>query len=319
MEGETREWRDGYIPAGNTLPMHAGGTQESCVTHGVEPGVEGQAGCGGMAPGYRGARGHVESDDVEQGGGKGGVGTGSWTPGPVRCAQPNRQATGGNRLGHSPEVPLHEAASRRISQRDGMLSSRDLEPGNNGDQTLSGNVLIVPELGDVSHRSAPSARNAEALPDDRQDVQGPLLAVLHLALDNTGNTCYQNSFVLALLWTYISTGKQARRGHGGRGFVMQALCDGILLNMSSSLNLCSLQAWRDLVQEWRNPHLQHDVCEFACYALARLRPAMLQGEWLARCMDPVLRDTDHGSLYSPIPMRIPPQCTSGSGLHSFME
>ena len=304
MEGEARERRDRYIPTCYTPQMHAGGTQEPCVTNGGEPGVEGQAGCSRMAPGYRGARANVESDDVEQDGGKGVVGTGSRTPGPVRCAQPDRQATGGDGLGHSPEVPFHETAGRRVSQRDGMLSSRDLEPRNNGDQTASGDVLIVPELGDVSDRSALTARNAEALPDDRQDVQGTLLAVLHLALENNGNTCYQNSFVLALLWTYISTGTQARRGHGGRGFVMQALCDGILHNMSSSLY--SLQAWRDLIRDWHNPHLQHDVCEFACYALARLRPAMLQGEWLARCMDPELRDTDHGSLFSPIPMRIPP-------------
>ena len=185
-----------------------------------------------------------------------------------------------------------------------MLSSGDLESRHHGHKAPSGTGDTLSLLSDVPDRRSPSTRNPEALPSDRQDVQSSLFLVLHLALHNPDNICYQNSFALALIWTYLHTHLQEGREHGrGRGTITEAFCSAILTLRPTAL--ASLQVWKDLLRGWRQPHRQHDVCEFACFVLAKLRPNMLQGEWSARRHDSELGEFDHGCLFNPIPLRIP--------------
>ena len=261
---------------------------------------------------------HVESHDVEQNGGEGNSGARPGTHGSVGCPLADRQALGGNRLAHTSTFPLHKATDRRLPQRDGVLSSGDLESRHHGHKAPSGTGDTLSLLSDVPDRRSPSTRNPEALPSDRQDVQSSLFLVLHLALHNPDNICYQNSFALALIWTYLHTHLQEGREHGrGRGTITEAFCSAILTLRPTAL--ASLQVWTDLLRGWRQPHRQHDVCEFACFVLAKLRPNMLQGEWSARRHDSELGEFDHGCLFNPIPLRIPANAHSIQDCISFLE
>ncbi|CAE7838992.1 ODA2 [Symbiodinium sp. CCMP2592] len=74
-------------------------------------------------------------------------------------------------------------------------------------------------------------------------------------------------------------------------------------------SLEDLRVWRSIMRGWQQPHMQHDISEFAEHALRRLRPETLQGSWSARREDPVIRVLDCGDLWSPITLAIPPRAT----------
>ena len=96
----------------------------------------------------------------------------------------------------------------------------------------------------------------------------------------------------------MRTWRRRRRRHFNRGLVF-------CYPHASTCCSCVTQVWRDLLRGWRQPRRQHDVCEFACFVLDKLRPSMLHGEWSARRHDPMLGEFAHGCLFNPIPLCIP--------------
>ena len=60
---------------------------------------------------------------------------------------------------------------------------------------------------------------------------------------------------------------------------------------------------------WPQPHLQHDVVEFASYILGQACAVSFDGAWEARVMSPECRSLDGGSLQNPISLEL---ASSGS-------
>ncbi|CAE7380080.1 slc47a1 [Symbiodinium sp. CCMP2592] len=136
--------------------------------------------------------------------------------------------------------------------------------------------------------------------------------VLRLALRNTGNTCYQNAFVMSWLWALVNANANQVGGYNDEGLgrgrnIINALLTG------SCDRLSSIFAWSSIMQNWPRPQQQHDVCAFASHALAKLKTPLMGGSWEARREDPVFRVVDMGSQALPITMAIP------EGKHTLRE
>ena len=152
---------------------------------------------------------------------------------------------------------------------------------------MSGFCLVV--SGGAPSRRSDAPEIPQALGVGQAGAAAAREQVLALVLYNTGNSCYQKAFVLSWLWTLVHANALQAGGYSdaglgrGRG-VVDALLGGA-------------------VDKWR-PQLQHDVGAFASHALAKLRGALMCGEWQSRRGDPALRVLDNGLLHIPITMEI---------------
>ena len=129
--------------------------------------------------------------------------------------------------------------------------------------------------------------------------------VCRMILLNPDNQCYQNSFMLGMLWSTL-------RAQGGD--VSHDACrSGALLGRfvvfcNKLVHLCRqtrLMAhieWTSLLVDWRRPTQQHDIAEFATHIFQKLRLPAYQGAWHARALDGEVRDI--GDTNSPIVMQV---------------
>ena len=74
--------------------------------------------------------------------------------------------------------------------------------------------------------------------------------------------------------------------------------------------LSSMFEWTPVLQQWRRPQEQHDVGEFTVHVLSKLQPPILQGRWLARLADPMVRNVDSGVTVAPITLTIPARASN---------
>lgn len=128
--------------------------------------------------------------------------------------------------------------------------------------------------------------------------------MLTLRLHNTGNSCYQNAFIMSWLWATVKAYASEVGGHIDDRI---GRCLGLVyaLLMGKFDRLTKVFAWSAILQQWPRPQQQHDIGEFATHALPRLRSTVMRGMWYARAGIPASRDVDRGPLHLPILMPIP--------------
>ena len=133
-------------------------------------------------------------------------------------------------------------------------------------------------------------------PDTRKALQ----SVLRLVLVNTGNTCYMNSFCVATLWAIILESGE-RDFHMGR---LNLAFHALLKQHLNRISVTGLVPWRLALKDWSQPHIQHDVTEFAYHILAQAAAASFEGAWEARVVEPGCRSVDGGVLHVPISLEL---------------
>ena len=122
----------------------------------------------------------------------------------------------------------------------------------------------------ATDRCAHETGASEALRASKEASAHDRRQVLALALRNTGNSCYQNAFVMTWLWALVRATSLQVGGHPHDGLgrcrgLFQALLGG------SCDSLTKVFAWSVVLQNWSRPQRQHDVGAFAFHALAKLR------------------------------------------------
>ena len=169
------------------------------------------------------------------------------------------------------------------------------------------NVCIDGETGG-SYHAAPGwlADQISARTDFRAchpNTRKALQSVLRLSFVNTGNTCYMNSFCIAALWAVIVESGE-RDFHMGR---LNIAFHALLKQQKNRVSVTGLVPWRLALMDWSQPHIQHDVVEFASYVLEQAAAAF-DGAWEARVVDrdvdPVCRTVDGGVLHTPISLEL---------------
>ena len=133
-------------------------------------------------------------------------------------------------------------------------------------------------------------------PDTRKALQ----SVLRLVFVNTGNTCYMNSFCVATLWAIILESGE-RDFHMGR---LNLAFHALLKQHLNRISVTGLVPWRLALKDWSQPHIQHDVTEFAYHILAQAAAASFDGAWEARVVEPGCRSVDGGVLHVPISLEL---------------
>ena len=98
-----------------------------------------------------------------------------------------------------------------------------------------------------------------------------------LQLLNSTSICYINAFVLAYLW---ACGSLDATDHQFYGACTQAWRD--VLYARKPISIISLLSWRFLLRGWASLNQQHDVAEFAYFAICRFQPSVCFGTWQAR-------------------------------------
>ena len=170
------------------------------------------------------------------------------------------------------------------------------------------NVCIDGETGG-SYHAAPGwlADQISARTDFRAchpNTRKALQSVLRLSFVNTGNTCYMNSFCIAALWAVIVESGE-RDFHMGR---LNIAFHALLKQQKNRVSVTGLVPWRLALMDWSQPHIQHDVVEFASYVLEQAAAASFDGAWEARVVDrdvdPVCRTVDGGVLHTPISLEL---------------
>ena len=173
-------------------------------------------------------------------------------------------------------------------QRGAPSRSPAIPPSDPGEVGRSQPDVSAPPPPLPQRRSAFGRRHNEALEDWPQPPSPPsreaaavaLIAepreVLGLQLNNPGNHCYANAFVLALLWSIA---------HTPSGVPVQLPFCRLarwLLRKPLHTALWDIPAWRTLTARWEDPHVQHDVAEFAQFLGAATAPASAEGVWQSR-------------------------------------
>ena len=116
-------------------------------------------------------------------------------------------------------------------------------------------------------------------------VHSGLARVRSMVLRNPDNQCYQNTFMMGLIWSTLRA--------QGRTITNEFCCSGAmlgrfaafcnkLLHLARPTRLMSHIEWTSQLRGWRRPMQQHDVAEFAAHVLRRLRLPAFQGTWNAR-------------------------------------
>ena len=138
-----------------------------------------------------------------------------------------------------------------------------------------------------------------------QAVQTAGEHVRTLVLLNSSNVCYQNSFILSIMWAYThcsGTADNADALFGGAitGRLVTVLQR--LLRVHVPVHLHHMLEWGAFLQDWRQPQRQHDISEFASFVLQKAGPPSLQRSWQSREADGGIREI--GELTQPIGLRI---------------
>ena len=101
--------------------------------------------------------------------------------------------------------------------------------------------------------------------------------ILRAKLVNSGNTCYTNAFILAILWTACRSGQPS-------------LPTGLMRTLSSALkerkplNIWRLLLWRNLMRQWSEPNRQHDAAELIAFLQDKGFAEYYEGHWQRRVL-----------------------------------
>ena len=136
-------------------------------------------------------------------------------------------------------------------------------------------------------------------------IQDAVEHVRSLALLNSANVCYQNSFVLSAMLAFAFCSGMvdpAAEPYGGAitGRLVTVLRR--LHDTHTPIHLHSILDWGSFLQDWRQPLRQHDVSEFASFILQQAGPQILQITWQARDVAGGVREV--GELTQPIGLNI---------------
>ena len=252
----------------------------------------------------RGSRARVASSDLERR-----TAEGSAVPG---CrATPSFGCTEG--FGHSARACLRPdrtalssdpQASRGVRGRNHGVQAGDKPEGQGGDDGArsTGSALQLSPLAVGGRANAPG--RAETVGHGEEATTAAARQVLALALYNSGNSCYQNAFVMSWLWAIVQA---HHRQVGGCIDDRLGRCFGLINTLLSGKidRLTKVFAWSAIMQQWPRPQHQHDIGEFAMHALPKLRTSLMQGSWFARKGVPFCHDVDTGPLHQPVLMAIP--------------
>ena len=126
-----------------------------------------------------------------------------------------------------------------------------------------------------------------------------------LQLLNSTSICYINAFVLAYLW---ACGSLDATDHQCYGACTQAWRH--VLYARKPISIISLLSWRFLLRGWASLNQQHDVAEFAYFALCRFQPSVCFGTWQARqSRSGECTVTDAGDLFAALPLHLTAETT----------
>ena len=131
-------------------------------------------------------------------------------------------------------------------------------------------------------------------------VRPPAAAVMHLVLRNSGNLCYMNALVHAILWLMANSKLQAR-GMGYGYNIWRAIGA-----QRKACNLMHMLPWNHIVQGWRHGRAQHDIRDFFEHVVQRCQVSPFHGAWEARFQDHEIRRVqDHGLCDQLITLDVP--------------
>ena len=124
--------------------------------------------------------------------------------------------------------------------------------------------------------------------------------VMHLVLRNSGNLCYMNTLVHAILWLMANSNIQVQdMGHGYNAW-------RAILAQHKACNLMQMLPWTCIVQGWRHGGALHDIRDFFEHVLQRCQVSPFHGAWEARFQDHnMCRVQDRGLCESIITMDVP--------------
>ena len=110
--------------------------------------------------------------------------------------------------------------------------------------------------------------------------RAPIWVAAGLRLQNSGNTCYVNSFVHTVTWLLEMTGLQvSAMGRGANAW-------RAIMSQARPFSVTQLCPWCALQQGWRHEGRQHDVCEYIMFILQKCQDTPFGGSWEARVMCP---------------------------------
>ena len=180
-------------------------------------------------------------------------------------------------------------------------------------QKLCGNtVLKAGGVPDEAREVATASDGAGVGSRDRvEEKQQQLIYISEAQLTNRHNICYINSF--ALLWAWAGGHSDFQLAAGTAANALLMLCQG-----DRRLDLLQLRPWMQLFEGWQDLHLQHDVCEWASFLLAKVKPNGFRGAWQSRFEAERLHIRDQGHFWQPLLVRIPSSPASGCGLRDVM-
>ena len=129
------------------------------------------------------------------------------------------------------------------------------------------------------------------------EAEGASGAALRLALGNTSNACYMNSFVQAVAWS-ADDGATVRYDLLRRSSQFFRHLRG--RPRKDHVFLAPDLTWRSLVHGWKEDHRQHDVVEFTQFFCQLHKLDLVKGEWEARTNLGAGQPTDMGSCTQPL-------------------
>ena len=201
-------------------------------------------------------------------------------------------------------IPSYQEVGRGVRRGDHGVQAGGQPERRTGDEGAPcvGTAL---QLGHLAPGGSPAQNTGAEAGSVGEEASGHALRqVLTLRLHNTGNSCYQNAFIMSWLWATVKAYASEVGGHIDDRI---GRCLGLVnaLLMGRFDRLTKVFAWSAILQQWPRPQQQHDIGEFATHALPRLRSTVMRGMWYARAGIPASRDVDRGPLHLPILMPIP--------------
>ena len=247
---------------------------------------------------------HVAPSDVERGAPEGCAMSGHGTVAELPSGASFGGAVGACMQSGDSQVPCQKTYGPDIQERHAGIHVGGKPQGHKSGTGARGARDTVQLFPMATDRCALETGATEALRASKEASAHDRRQVLTLALRNTGNSCYQNAFVMTWLWALVQVTSLQVGGHPHDGL---GRCRGLFQTLLGSTcnSLAKVFAWSAVMQTWSRPQRQHDVGAFAFHALAKLRNNFLIGNWASRRMDPICRTLDTGPQHLPIAIEIP--------------
>ena len=211
----------------------------------------------------------------------------------------------GNHLGTQGSL-LHHPGGAEGRQGGAASSVLDQAWGQYGPQTVTQSTAA---------RTGPETRHGEAC------LRPAPATVMRLVLHNSGDLCYMNAMVHAILWLMAHSNIQVQ--DMGQGYnTWRAIAA-----QRKACNLMQMLPWNRIVQGWQHGGSQHDIRDFFEHVFSRCQVSPFHGAWEARFQDQdVCRRHDRGLCENMITMDVPlagpwslQDVVNGWGNHAFLH